>query len=83
MVEVYIENGLKYRKTTLPSGATITELLGDPSLPDDYVPEPEPLEPQPDRIAQLEAELAAARAETLTALEAVAELYEMLTGGAE
>lgn len=47
------------------------------SIPDIHPETPE------QKIAQLEAELAAARAETLTALEAVAELYEMLTGGAE
>lgn len=41
-------------------------------------PQPEPLE---QKIARLEAELAAAREERLAALEAIAELYETLIGG--
>lgn len=63
----------------LPEGAEIVEMeVEQDEMGGWYVVGHEPPEAPQQKIARLEAELAAAREENLTIMEAVAEIYEMI-----
>jgi hypothetical protein len=82
MIETFIEDGVKYRRITTDSGSEIVERIGDPELPDDYVPPAFDFSQIPSeqaRIESLESENTDLKTRLVDIEVAIAEL---LAGGA-